>query len=94
MSLIGSNCHNYQTNGHGLGDGMQVLGLDHGPPSMYKEAGMCVGFMKPYFQDSLEDYCPKEDQSTEWIYMLDKGKKNMTIRDLFKCGFTFDILGL
>lgn len=72
---------------------MHVLGLDDGPPSMYKEADMYAGFMKPYFQDSLED-CPKEDQSTEWIYMLDKGKKNMTIRDLFKPGFTFDILGL
>lgn len=72
---------------------MHVLGLDDGPPSMYKEADMYAGFMKPYFQDSLED-CPKEDQSTEWIYMLDKGKKNMTIRDLFKSGFTFDILGL
>ena len=72
---------------------MHVLGLDDGPPSMYKEADMYAGFMKPYFQDWLED-CPKEDQSTEWIYMLDKGKKNMTIRDLFKSGFTFDILGL
>ena len=72
---------------------MHVLGLDDGSPSMYKEADMYAGFMKPYFQDSLED-CPKEDQSTEWIYMLDKGKKNMTIRDLFKSGFTFDILGL
>ena len=47
---------------------VHVLGLDHGPPSMYKAGGMYVSFMKPYFQDSLEGYCPKEE-STEWIYI-------------------------
>lgn len=46
------------------------------------------------YWESLRGYSQKEDQSPEGTCILDKEKKNMTTRDLFKCGFTFDTLDL
>lgn len=94
MSLIGSNCHNYQTNGHGLVNVSACVRSGSWATLHVQGRGYVCRFHETIFSGLIGGLLSKGREYRVDIYILGKAKKNMTIRDLFKCGFTFDILGL